>query len=106
MREEQWEYAEVRVEYASWWRPWYCRFWLDVVSPIEGAYSGGYGNDMQHYQWEGKQARRFLEDFIAGVVGLGWEPMPQRGGDWYSYRFRRRVAPQGPPRFTNRRDGP
>ncbi len=100
-----WEYAEVTVELASWWRPWYCRFWLDVVSPTEGAYNGGVSDTMAAHEFDGRAARRYLEAFVAVLVSDGWEPQPQRGSEWYSYRLAHRVASQGPLRLAARRDG-
>lgn len=90
----QWEYCEISKHMTrnSWSHSWHV-FWAQAVSPVRGEYNAG---TSQEFQWssDGQAERAALDAFIQQLSSIGWELLPNRGEENYSYKFRRPSDPQ------------
>lgn len=68
------------------------RLFAVAVSPIRGQYTAA-----EAIEWNDDGKRKLptgdaaLSQMVRYLASQGWELMPQRGKNWYSYKFRRPV---------------
>ncbi len=80
------------------------RFFADAISPTKGKYTceksqrfaimahdGGKdvwpSNDFE----DSKDAKKILDKFVVDLISQGWEPISERGNNWWHLRFKRIV---------------
>jgi len=101
--EPQWEYCEIVFEElraGGITRREKIQFWAKAIG-LQGEYSAGTGPEVYADQtgWRritssGQDQTNYvpaLNALIAQLSGQGWEPVPNKGSSWFSYKFRRQV---------------
>ena len=90
---EQWEYCEVkRLEKENWWNGmWYAGFLADAVSPAKGQYVALKSRELKPKESDKDALNTLLNEFSVQLVKDGWEPISERGQEWWELRFRRKI---------------
>lgn len=71
------------------------QFQAKAIGPA-GTYVAGESREFRHRSlptevYHDARADETLDDLVRRLLQDGWEPTGDRGAEWYSYRFRRRV---------------
>lgn len=78
------------------------RFAAEAEGP-KGRYTAGHSSEIKTHEQikrmyedhyilvDAEHTRLHFDNLINRLIREGWEPLPQRGGEWFSHRFRRRV---------------
>jgi hypothetical protein len=103
---ELWEFCEIKLEEVSQKSKWYYKYGEnDYVLRFYGGALGPKGLNWagESKEWklrtsgpaepdeDDKEVRTIEEEFIGTLTASGWEPLPEKGRDWWSYKFRRQV---------------
>jgi hypothetical protein len=88
----QWEYCEIEYELVGLLGMSH-RFLAKAVGP-KGTYRAAESNVKISTNFPHPAVRKdnqACDDLIRRLVADGWEPVSERGPEWFSHRFRRRV---------------
>jgi hypothetical protein len=70
------------------------RFWADAIG-LQGKYVAGksskWKDGRDYADKDAPWIKQACDDFIRQLTSEGWEPLPDMGEYWYSYKFRRPV---------------
>lgn len=100
MIETKWEYCEIlRSCDEGFFHHTYC-FYAEALSPKKGKYiamkSDGFKKFtfLLHFPYTEparSEAEQYCDQLIDWLVKDGWEPLPERGENWWNLRFRRKL---------------
>lgn len=99
---DQWEYCQVYREMKREGRVFtkmVCLFYADALHPTKGKYTAAKSeqfkldeDDLKFFGFgHFESPKKFLDDFATKLTRDGWEPIPERGADFWHLRFKRRI---------------
>jgi len=97
LKEEKWETCEILFDSQyQLGRGWIFWFWAKAIGP-EGEYSAGSSGQLlagpifDKPNSDNRETKMAHSELVAKLVSDGWEPVPNKGSNWWNDRFRRRV---------------
>jgi len=96
--EPKWEYCEIvyqqRVDKHWYGDSYFIQLWAKGVGP-NGTFNAGEVEEIQGYWPDSGESRHqeLANRLVKLLTSKGWEPLPNKGTEWYSYKFRRKVSP-------------
>lgn len=95
--ESRWEYCEI-VYQARWEKHWYgndhlFQFWAKGIGP-NGTFNAGEVEEVKRWGLFADQLedQELASRLVKLLVSKGWEPLPNKGSEWFSYKFRRQAG--------------
>lgn len=100
MADQRWEYCEVfrKKEPGCFYTGYY--FYAEAISPVKGKYIAQKSNMIStwtfllHFPYDEPSAKvleKSHDEIVNLLVKDRWEPLPERGDNWWNVKFKRSV---------------
>lgn len=94
-RQEACEIVGIWIEDGGWFGQDHCQFVAKAIGP-RGTFNAEVSPILKGgiLREETPEHKAALDSLIRRLAADGWEPLPTRGKDWYSFKFHRQVKGQ------------